>query len=69
LTILADCVIIIHGKISQGAGVIKLKILKCKRCGYEWVPRRGHEDVRQCSNPKCRSVYWDKERTETRGRK
>jgi len=32
--------------------------LKCKRCGYEWIPRT--EDVRRC--PKCGTVYWDRER-------
>jgi predicted Zn-ribbon and HTH transcriptional regulator len=37
---------------------IKLKTLKCLRCGYEWTPRR--EDVRQC--PKCKSVYWNERR-------
>ena len=37
---------------------VKLKELKCKRCGYIWVPRT--KDVRQC--PKCKSAYWDKEK-------
>ena len=32
--------------------------LKCKRCGYEWNPRK--QDVRLC--PKCKSIYWDRER-------
>ena len=36
---------------------LKLQILKCKRCGHEWIPRV--EDVRMC--PKCKSVRWDKE--------
>ena len=37
---------------------IKLQKLKCKRCGYEWVPRK--EEVRLC--PRCRSPYWDRDR-------
>ncbi len=37
---------------------VKINKIKCKRCGYEWVPKK--EDVRTCANPKCRSVYWDK---------
>jgi len=37
---------------------IKLQKLKCKRCGYEWIPRK--DEVRLC--PRCRSPYWDKER-------
>ena len=32
-----------------------LPTLECKRCGYEWVPRKT--DVRGC--PNCRSRYWD----------
>ena len=37
---------------------MKIFTLKCKRCGYEWVPRK--EDVKRC--PKCISPYWNKER-------
>lgn len=37
---------------------IKIPTLKCKRCGYEWTPRK--EDVRLC--PNCKSAYWDKPR-------
>ncbi len=32
--------------------------LNCKRCGWEWIPRK--EDVRVC--PKCKSPYFDTER-------
>ena len=38
--------------------IIKLSKLFCKRCGYEWVPKK--EEVRVC--PKCHSPYFDKER-------
>jgi Zn finger protein HypA/HybF involved in hydrogenase expression len=34
---------------------VKLRKLKCQRCGKEWTPRQ--EDVRQC--PKCKSARWD----------
>jgi Zn finger protein HypA/HybF involved in hydrogenase expression len=34
------------------------KQLKCKRCGYEWNPRK--EEVRIC--PNCKSAYWDKDK-------
>lgn len=34
---------------------IKVTKLKCKRCGWEWIPRG--EDIRMC--PKCKSVRWD----------
>lgn len=37
---------------------IKVIKLKCKKCDYEWVPRK--EDVRQC--PRCKTAYWDSER-------
>jgi predicted Zn-ribbon and HTH transcriptional regulator len=44
---------------------IEVKVLECKRCGYDWMPRQ--KDVRQC--PSCRSVLWDVERTEKRIKK
>ena len=37
---------------------IKVRKLKCLKCGHEWVPR--NEDVRQC--PACKTAYWDTER-------
>jgi Zn finger protein HypA/HybF involved in hydrogenase expression len=37
---------------------IKVKTLKCKRCGHEWIPRKA--DVRLC--PHCKTAYWDVER-------
>ena len=37
---------------------MKLKKLKCKRCGHEWVPRI--EQVMECS--KCRSPRWNMEK-------
>lgn len=37
---------------------VKIKKIKCKRCGYEWVPRTS--EVRTCA--KCRSSWWDKEK-------
>jgi predicted Zn-ribbon and HTH transcriptional regulator len=39
------------------------KQLKCKRCGYEWNPRKT--DVRVC--PKCHSPYWDKPTVNIKG--
>jgi len=36
---------------------IKMRKLKCLRCGYEWYPRK--DDVRQCPNIKCHSALWD----------
>jgi len=35
---------------------IRIPKLKCRQCGYEWVPRTT--DVRAC--PKCRSLRWDR---------
>jgi Zn finger protein HypA/HybF involved in hydrogenase expression len=29
--------------------------VKCKRCNYEWYPRK--DEVRTC--PKCKSAWWD----------
>jgi predicted Zn-ribbon and HTH transcriptional regulator len=36
--------------------MVKIPMLKCNKCGHEWVPRI--KDVRVC--PKCHSVKWDK---------
>jgi hypothetical protein len=37
---------------------IRVKQLKCLRCGHKWMPRT--DDVRTC--PTCKSPYWDKPR-------
>ena len=34
---------------------IKLRKLRCGKCGKKWIPRKL--DVRQC--PKCKTAYWD----------
>jgi len=38
-------------------------VYRCKRCGYEWAGRQGRPEPKTCANPKCRSPYWDRERT------
>lgn len=35
---------------------MKLSLLKCLRCGYEWLPRVEH--IKRC--PKCKSYLWNK---------
>lgn len=37
-----------------------IELLCCKRCGYEWIPRKI-EPPRQC--PQCHSWLWNTERT------
>jgi len=37
--------------------------LRCLRCGHEWYPRDPHKHPKVCPNPKCKSPYWDRERT------
>jgi len=37
--------------------ILRLKKLKCKRCGWKWVPRIP--DPKTCPNPKCRTPYWN----------
>lgn len=39
------------------------KILKCERCGHEWIPRKDKSQVRQC--PSCKTVWWDTKKGET----
>ena len=38
--------------------IIEIPKVKCKRCNYEWTPRKA--DIRLC--PKCKSAYWDQDR-------
>ena len=45
--------------------VIKVNLLKCKRCEYKWMPRKV--DIRQC--PKCRSTYWNDKKTSKTAKK
>lgn len=40
---------------------LNLPRLKCKRCDYEWIPRRD-EPPKTCASKKCKSPYWNKER-------
>src|SRR5437899_11414927 len=39
---------------------IALEGFRCARCGHEWVPRKD-EVPRVC--PRCKSPFWDRERT------
>ena len=34
---------------------VKIKKLRCGKCGHEWTPRK--ESVVQC--PKCKSARWN----------
>jgi hypothetical protein len=34
-----------------------IEYLECKRCGYEWIPRKENGNVKAC--PDCRSRYWN----------
>jgi len=43
-----------------GVGV-DIKGNKCSRCHYEWVPHTFDDIPVTC--PKCRSPYWNKEKT------
>ena len=40
-----------------------LKTYGCKRCGYEWVPRKD----KPITCPRCRSPYWNKDRINNSG--
>ena len=42
----------------------KLTRYKCRRCGYQWIPRT--EKPQTC--PKCRSPYWYKSRKKAKHR-
>ena len=39
-----------------------MRMMRCSRCGHEWLPRTwGRELPNVC--PKCKSKYWNRERT------
>ncbi|OPX57333.1 MAG: hypothetical protein A4E30_01682 [Methanomassiliicoccales archaeon PtaB.Bin215] len=42
---------------------MSVPIYTCKRCGHEWAGRQGRPKPKTCPHPKCRSPYWDRERT------
>jgi Zn finger protein HypA/HybF involved in hydrogenase expression len=44
---------------------MKLKELKCLRCGKKWLPRT--EDVRIC--PRCKSAWWNVAKKTKEGKK
>ncbi len=37
-----------------------MKLIKCKRCGKVWIPRKEPSKIVQC--PGCTSKLWMKER-------
>ncbi len=37
---------------------ITLKECTCERCGHVWLPRSEETPI-TCSNPRCRSPYWN----------
>ncbi len=52
-------------KLLSGKLHFQMKLVKCKRCGYTWFPRKDESKVRQC--PKCKSAYWNKEKKKNKG--
>ncbi len=44
--------------------VVMTKRLHCQRCPHSWIPRKA--EVRIC--PKCKSAYWDRPKTEKKGK-
>lgn len=38
---------------------------RCKRCNFEWWPRKNPEDIKVC--PQCKSKSWRVERTDKKG--
>ena len=44
---------------------IKVKAVRCKRCGHKWIPRKA--DVHMCPRPGCRSVLWNVPTREGKG--
>ena len=39
---------------------VRLQVLRCQRCGHEWIPRRIGPLPEKCANrAKCGSPYWN----------
>jgi hypothetical protein len=36
--------------------MVKVELLKCKKCGYEWRPRKHANVIREC--PQCKTRSW-----------
>jgi len=34
--------------------------VRCIKCGYEWIPRKDPEEIREC--PECKTRKWRGER-------
>jgi hypothetical protein len=42
--------------------IIKASVLKCDRCGYQWLPRGGmnlKHFPTHCASKACHSPYWN----------
>ncbi len=37
-------------------------VVRCERCGYEWIPKDPEQLPAVCSNRKCKSPYWNRPR-------
>lgn len=33
-----------------------MKMLKCVKCGYEWLPRKPEDVIKEC--PQCKNRNW-----------
>ncbi|KKN69350.1 hypothetical protein LCGC14_0442100 [marine sediment metagenome] len=39
-----------------------METLKCKRCDYEWKPKKKGAEPKSC--PRCKSYIWNKDEDE-----
>jgi hypothetical protein len=37
-------------------------VVRCERCGYEWIPKDPQKLPAVCSNRRCKSFAWNKPR-------
>jgi hypothetical protein len=44
-------------------------VIRCERCGYEWIPNDPKHLPAVCSNRACKSPAWDKPRATTAGKR
>ncbi|MBX3027523.1 hypothetical protein KF840_21715 [bacterium] len=46
----------------------RVTVVRCERCGYEWMPKDPEHLPSVCASLTCKSPYWNKPR-QTRGAK
>lgn len=47
----------------------RVTMIRCERCGYEWIPKDPEHLPAVCANLACKSPYWNKPRQPRRAKR